>query len=455
MTQTFRHSCFFFKFDSSFVLRHSSFPMLILGLMSGTSVDAIDAALVRIARKADRYTARVIAHHEHAWPRKLRTRLLAAMAPAQTTTQELCELHTLVAHEFAAAVEELLAATATPREKITALASHGQTVCHLPPPPATPLPRRRKLIIENPILKIGSTLQLGDPSTLATLTRIVTVANFRPADIALGGQGAPLVPFADDMLLAHPTKSRAIQNIGGIANVTFLPALTAREASTWTFYTPYSRSEKTFHLRPPVRAFDTGPGNMLIDALISLATDGRHRFDKNARLARQGALDLPLFRHLQHHPYFTRRPPKSTGREDFGVPFAQKLLAGFPQLGTHDSGLRTFLHTATRLTAWSIADAYLHFLPQLPDEVILCGGGADNPLLVEMLAEELASLSSEQANIAAPKIRRIDDLGIPNKSKEAASFALLAAATLDGRPGNLPSVTGARRPAILGVVARP
>jgi anhydro-N-acetylmuramic acid kinase len=404
--------------------------MLILGLMSGTSVDAIDAALVQITRKPHhRYAAKVLAHHERSWPKKLRARLLAAMAPAQTTTQELCELNTLVAHEFAAAVEQLLAATNTPREQITALASHGQTLCHLPPP--------AKSKIENQKLKIGSTLQLGDPSTLATLTDIQTVANFRPADIALGGQGAPLVPFADAALLSHPTKSRAIQNIGGIANVTFLPPLTTQHSALST---------------SPVLAFDTGPGNMLIDALISLSTNGKHRFDKNARLASKGALNLPLFRHLQHHPYFIKAPPKSTGREHFGLPFAHQLLAR-PE--TRNLKLETLLHTATRLTAWSIADAYLHFLPQVPDEVILCGGGADNPLLVQMLTEEFATLASPQTNTVPPKIRRIDDFGIPNKAKEAASFALLAAATLDRHPANLPSVTGASRPAILGVIARP
>lgn len=404
--------------------------MLIIGLMSGTSVDAIDAALVRVTRKAGGYAAKVLAHHEHPWPKKLRARLLALMAPAQTTTQEVCELNTLVAHEFAAAVEALLAATHTPRERVTALASHGQTVCHLPLAPDTRRPTPRP----------GSTLQLGDASTLATLTGIPTVANFRPADIALGGQGAPLVPFADAALLSHPTKTRVIQNIGGIANATYLP--------------PTGNSKRESG-KASVLAFDTGPGNMLIDAIISLATHGKKRFDKDARLARKGTLDLPLFRHLQHHPYFTQAPPKSTGREAFGLPFAKELLARFPKLSTEQSALSTLLHTATRLTAWSIADAYLHFLPQLPDEVVLCGGGADNPLLVQMLSEELATLASPQTNTSPPQLRRIDEFGIPNKSKEAASFALLAAATLDGIPSNLPTVTGASRPAVLGVIATP
>ena len=398
---------------------------LFIGLMSGTSVDAIDAALVRITTVATetgvdlvnrhrkrfaasrtvpnpltpRYAAKVLHHITHPWPKSLRNRLLAIMAPAQATTEELCQLNTLVAHHFAAATEKLLKQSHTHRTNITALASHGQTVCHLPQS------------------KIPSTLQLGDPSVLATLTRITTIANFRPADIALGGQGAPLVPFADAALFTHPTKTRAVQNIGGIANVTYLTT-------------------------DSVLAFDTGPGNMLLDATISLATNSKHHYDKNGRLAAKGSLDMQLFRELQAHPYFTRRPPKSTGREDFGEQLAK-------QIENRKSGggkIENLLHTLTRLTAWSIADAYLHFLPQLPDEVILCGGGADNPTLTRMLTEELASLNS-------PIIKRIDDFGIPNKSKEAASFAILAAATLDGIPANLPSVTGASRPTLLGTIA--
>jgi anhydro-N-acetylmuramic acid kinase len=395
----------------------------IIGLMSGTSVDAIDAALVRITTKPDRrYTAKVLHHTEHPWPKKLRARLLAIMAPAQTTTQELCDLNTRVAHEFAHAVEQLLADSHTPRKKITALASHGQTICHLPP----------QSKIKNQKPKMGSTLQIGDLSVLATLTGIPAIGNFRPADIALGGQGAPLVPWTDAALLSHPSQSRCIQNIGGIANVTYLP--------------PHNPTR-----RPPPRAaracvlaFDTGPGNMLMDALISLSTHGKKRYDKNGQLAARGTLDEKLFKHLQSHHYFKRTPPKSTGREDFGQPFAQKLLA---RLETRNVKLETLLHTATRLTAWSIADAYTRFLPCLPDQLILCGGGADNPTLLRMLTEEFARHKNP------PTISRIDHHGIPNKAKEAASFALLAAATLDRIPANLPSVTGASRPTLLGLIA--
>jgi anhydro-N-acetylmuramic acid kinase len=214
---------------------------------------------------------------------------------------------------------------------------------------------------------------------------------------------------------------RCVQNIGGIANVTYLPG-----------------GQKS------VVAFDTGPGNMLIDALVSLASDGKKRFDLDGRIAARGTLDTKIFRQLQSHPYFARRPPKSTGREEFGISLATKL---FRSARNQPAKIESLVHTLTRLTAWSIVDAYGRYLPAMPDEVILCGGGIENRVLVKMLEEEFGT--------GGPKLRRIDEFGIPNKAKEAASFALLGAATLDGVASNVPSVTGAQQPVILGVIARP
>ena len=387
--------------------------------------------------------ARVVAHRERAWPEGLRRRLLAAMAPAVTSTQEICELNVLVAREFAAAVEGLLAAEKLPRGRIAAVASHGQTICHLPPLSST----------RNQKAQIGSTLQLGDPSILATLTGITTVGNFRLADMAVGGQGAPLVPWADAELLSHARNSRCVQNIGGIGNVTYVPPrdnlkleLHANKLKLELRADTLKRGLRAGTLKgemgEPVIAFDTGPGNMLIDAVVQLASEGRRKFDRDGRWADGGRLDERLLRELQVHAYFRRRPPKSTGREDFGMAFAKNLLRPFDK---RKSEIGNLIHTLTRLTAWSIADSYRCFLPRMPDEVILCGGGADNPVLVRMLGEELG---------AGPAIRRIDEFGIPNKAKEAASFALLGAAALDGVPANVPSVTGARRAVVLGVIAR-
>ena len=231
---------------------------LIIGLMSGTSVDAIDAALVRVGRRKDgRYTAQVLEHVEVPWAAEERRRLLAVMAPAQTTTQEICELNVVVAQAFAGAAEKLLRRARVKREQIAAIGTHGQTVCHLP--------RATKL-------KMGSTFQIGDPSVIATLTGIVTVGNFRPADMAVGGQWAPLVPFADAMLLSDRAKTRCVQNIGGIANVTFLPAGNA---------VPRTDAKQ-------VIAFDTGPGNMVMDTVVAIATRGRERFDRDGRMAVTG-----------------------------------------------------------------------------------------------------------------------------------------------------------------------
>jgi len=415
---------------------------LIIGLMSGTSVDAIDAALVRVDRRGERYAAEVLFHRAHPWPTRLRQRLLAAMAPALVRTGEICELNFLVAREFARSAKALLARAEVTREKVDAIGSHGQTICHLPMRVRGD-GSRRTLIGKGALMAeraMGSTLQIGDVSVIATLTGIVTVGDFRAADMAVGGQGAPLVPWADDMLLSHATKVRCVQNIGGIANVTYLPAL-RKVSQAWTFYTPGAVTHKKIQARESVLAFDTGPGNMVMDAVVSLGTNGRMRYDRGGKLAARGVLDQKLFRALQGHAYFERRPPKSTGREEFGMAFARKLLAG----AGGRVKLETLVHTLARLTAWSIGEGYRKFLPRMPEEVIVCGGGAENPMLMGMLGEELGGV----------KLRRIDEFGIPNKAKEAASFALLAAATLDGLAGNIPTVTGAGRGVVLGVVAKP
>ncbi len=469
-------------------------PRLILGLMSGTSVDAIDAALVQfpaspLNRKSKienrksplpvfQNSAFSIQHFlSTPWPRPLRARLLAAMAPASTTTQELCRLNTLVSHHFARAALRAIQKSGYTPPDITAIASHGQTICHLPPGVDLPSSRPRKhrqsqnkvvfclnkhenstplhgfaQIVRTPTTTATynrspsknppSTLQLGDPSIIATLTGITTVGNFRPADMALGGQGAPLVPFADAMLLSHSAKTRCIQNIGGIANLTYLPPWDRLSGSTEL--AEVSRSSA-------VTAFDTGPGNMLMDALISLSTGGQKTYDRHGRLAASGKLDESLFAQLRQHPFFSRRPPKSTGREDFGNSLAQQILQSCePLRGLRDLHVCNLLATAAHLTAWSIVDAYLSYLPALPDEVILCGGGADNPFLVHLLQHYLTTATTKSISIS-----RIDDHGIPNKAKEALSFALLGLATLGHLPSNLPSVTGAARPAVLGVIAHP
>jgi anhydro-N-acetylmuramic acid kinase len=381
-------------------------PRYFIGLMSGTSVDAIDAALVACHGDLLTGTSELCGHIQYPWPDALRAELLAVMAPATVTTQQICRLHDEVAREFAHAVAELLRTTGVTASAITAIGSHGQTVCHLPPTASNPAP--------------GCTLQLGSVSTLAVLTGIPVIGDFRPADMAVGGQGAPLVPWTDALLLQHPTHIRCVQNIGGIGNVTWLPQRDAR---------------------PSLCAFDTGPGNMLMDAAVQRVTHNAQRYDRGGALARQGRIHAELFASLSADPYFQRPPPKSAGREQFGVALLERILAQFPAIPAPD-----LIATLTHLTVWSIADAYARYLPQWPAEVIVCGGGAENTYLMEQLH---TALNQHQPT----KVLKIDDLGIRNAAKEALSFALLAAASYDGIPANVPSVTGASRAVILGVRA--
>ena len=240
--------------------------------------------------------------------------------------------------------------------------------------------------------------------------------------MAVGGQGAPLVPLIDKLLLTHSKRTRCIQNLGGIANVTYLPPRGATQE---------------------IMAFDTGPANMLMDAFVKLSTGGKMAFDKDGRLAAAGRVHRPLMHKLEAMPYFDLAPPKSTGRELFGEPLARSMMKQFRKVSCPD-----LLATALELTAWSITESYRRYLPQAPQEVILCGGGAENPVLVERLRTYLTVLQCYQ-------VRNISEYGIINPAKEALSFAVLAALTLQRIPGNIPCATGAQCPVILGSVATP
>ncbi len=377
---------------------------LYIGLMSGTSVDGIDAAMVHLRGGYGGLTAKVLAHHAHSWPAALQRRLQAVMAPARARTAEICELNMLTAREFAKAALTLLQKAKIDKSKIIAIGSHGQTICHLPPGGDRTL---------------GSSLQIGDAAMIAALTGITTVGNFRTADMAIGGQGAPLVPLVDQLLWTDDHRSRCIQNIGGIGNVTYIaPRGTVGE----------------------IIAFDTGPGNMIIDALVTLTTDGKMTYDRNGKFAAAGRIHKPMLRQLKALEYFRLCPPKSTGRELFGMPLAIRLWRKYRHIGRND-----LLATATELTAWSIAASYQRFLPQVPEETIICGGGAENAFLFSRIKSVLDM-------IGCHRVRHIEELGMINKAREAMAFAVLAAWTMAGIPGNVPSVTGARHPVVLGAI---
>ena len=374
----------------------------VAGLMSGTSADGIDAVIVDIDPPGK---VRLLGFETFPYPPEVRRALFRLFDARTGRVDEICHLNFLLGELFAEAVIRLSRRQRVPLRSIDLVGSHGQTIHHLPQP------RRAGG------RRIRSTLQIGEPSVIAERTGITTVADFRPRDIAAGGQGAPLVAYVDWVLLRHPRLNRAVQNIGGIANVTYLAA--------------GAEAEK-------VLAFDTGPGNMILDRLAHLASAGRLTCDRDGKLAAAGKVRQPLLRELMRHPYLRRRPPKSTGRETFGADFADRLWRRWAgRMSPAD-----LIATLTAFTAASIGDAYRRFLPGKVDEAILCGGGARNPTLVAMLRQHLAPA----------RVRIVDELGIDAEAKEAVAFAVLAAATIRGQAGNLPSATGARRPVVLGKI---
>ncbi len=385
---------------------------LVIGLISGTSVDAIDAALVRIADADGGARRRVdlLASSETPFAPALRRAIFDLFPPRRGSVAAVATLDALLGEAFAAAALALLAGSGVDPSEVDLIGSHGQTVYHAPHPPA-----RSRGGLAAPV-----TVQLGSGAIIAVRTGITTVYDFRRADLALGGEGAPLVPYVDYLLLGDD-RALALQNIGGIGNVTVIAP--GRGAAG-------------------VFAFDTGPGNMVIDALAERVTGGRLRYDADGALAAVGRPSVPLLDELLAHPYFAQAPPKSTGREDFGTAYAAAFLERGRALGLADADL---LATATALTARSIADAYRRFvLPHVPLEAVAVGGGgARNPTLLRMLAAELAPLP----------VGTVADYGIPVDAKEALAFAVLAYETAHGRPGALPATTGARQPAVLGSIA--
>lgn len=385
--------------------------MRVLGMMSGTSADGIDAALVRIAGAPPNLEMRLEGHYHEPYPPDLRKQVLRLANGATTTTAEISELNFALGEEFARAAAAAFKKWRVPMKHVSLIGSHGQTVYH-----QGTAQRFRSRVWR------ASTLQLGDINVIAESTGITTVGDFRPADMAAGGQGAPLIPFADFLLYRDARRGRVALNIGGIANVTVIPA-GAR---------PYD-----------VFAFDTGPGNMIVDALVERITRGRLKYDVDAHMALSGRTIPALLVRLMRDPYLRGKPPKTAGREQFGQAYAESLLAWGKR---HHAEPADIVRTATNFTPMSIADAFRRFiLPRAGvDELIVTGGGAHNPLIMAQLAASLPGIEVVPAS----------KLGVPSGAKEAFGFALLAYETFHGRPGNLPSATGARRAVVLGKIAK-
>ena len=391
---------------------------IVLGLNSGTSADGIDAAACAISGRGTRMKVRYVGHIHRKYPTALRERILAAMAPAQTSTEEICRLHAEIGHEFAKTAQ--FAVRKLDLNQLELIGSHGQTVCHLPPK------RQREK-------KTAGTLQLGEATRIAQVVGVPVVSEFRQADMAAGGQGAPLVPWTDWVLFRHAKKHRILLNLGGIANLTWLAAGGKIE---------------------DVAAFDTGPGNMVIDALVRHFTKGKKQYDRGGRMAAKGQLNDALLETMLSHPFIYQRPPKSCGREEFGQPWVEQLLKRFQRKRIPADD---WIATATDATAMACTVAIWQCLPrsmnrQMPEgELILCGGGVNNSELIETL-DLSYRLVDRYENWTT---RSTDDYGIPIAAKECVSFAMLAAARMDRVPANLPQVTGAGRAVMLGQVYEP
>ncbi len=416
--------------------------MLVLGMMSGTSADGIDTALVKISGAPPSLRINLLSHTNQNFPPAIRKEILRVAEQNPLTPGEFSQLHSRLGHIYAEAALAACKKFHISPEKIDLIGNHGQTIFHQGPgvssSGAAPFVFKGAGVVSS---TIPSTLQLGDGSIVANLTGITTVSDFRPADMALGGQGAPLVPFADYALYRHKTLGRISLNIGGIANITVIPA----------------------HAKPPdVFAFDTGPGNMLIDALVQHFSKGRQRYDKNAALAQSGRSIPALLDVLMKDSYLKLAPPKSTGREYFGATYTKKILT----LGRrHDAKPNDLIRTATIFTALTIVDALNRFvLPKIKiNQLIVSGGGANNPLLIAQLTALLAAplgppisrLASFNLEPQHPSIAVIPSshFHVPADAKEALAFAILAYETFHQRPANLPSATGASGPAILGKIS--
>ena len=380
--------------------------MLVAGVMSGTSVDGIDVALVEIEGSGFEQTATPQAFHSFPYPAEVREAVLA-VSNAETHTSQISQLHFLLGQLYGDAVGEACRLSGMALDLLELVGCHGQTIYHQPTP--SRLAGR----------EVASTLQIGEPALIAERTGVPVVADFRPADIAAGGQGAPLVPYVDYLLYRDEKRGRVVLNIGGIANVTAIPAGGAPD---------------------DVVAFDTGPGNMIMDALAERFTEGAERYDRDGGLAASGTADEGLLARLAAADYFQEPPPKTTGREAFG----EEFVAGLIEESLRPADL---MATANAFTAATIAEAVERFvMPRMQvHDVIASGGGTHNPELIRRLGDLLAGID----------LRTSDEFGIESDAKEAIAFAVLAYETFHHRPANVPSATGARHPCILGKLVWP
>jgi len=374
-----------------------------IGLMSGTSVDSVDAAAVRIEQVSGQTNIELIKGLSYPIPDELRAEIFRLFDEPSGALHRLSVLNIRMGLLFAEAAARLIEEANLRSQEVAVVGSHGQTVHH---------------VAESETCcgeQVRGSLQIGEASVIAQRTGIPVVSDFRMADIAAGGTGAPLVPFLDLVLFHDYPKEVAAQNLGGIGNVTWIP-----------------KGEE------PLIAFDTGPGNMIIDMVVDRYTGGVQHFDRDGEIGRKGRINQGLLRQWMNHPYFSLGPPKSAGREEFGTLFWNEYLASLDLSAD-------IVRTAEAFTAHSIAQAYRRFLPRLPETVVLTGGGAHNPVIRQLLAELL-----EESEVLTG-----DEVGIDVDFKEAIAFALLGLYRILGRTSNVPEATGAKRTVVLGKLSIP
>ena len=377
---------------------------LIIGLLSGTSVDGIDAVLVCISGNGINTRLKILDFITHPIPQKIRESIFRNSNNKTANLEEICRLNVIIGAHFADAALRLMKKNRNYASQIDLIGSHGQTIHHLPD----------RKSFEG--YKVKSTFQIGDPAIIANLTGITTIGDFRIADCAIGGDGAPLVPYMDYILFSDKKISRGLLNIGGIANITILPK--------------NSTKDKVF-------AFDTGPGNMLIDGLMTHYFN--KPYDKNGAAAKKGEIIERLINYVLHDKVYRQKPPKSTGREHYGDDFRKKLIAKTKGINKHD-----IIKTITEFTAYSIYYNYKYFAePKCRiDELIVSGGGAENPVIMESLHKYFTNV----------KVREMEDFGINTSNKEAVLFAILANECISGYSANMKTVTGSTRDVVLGKI---
>ena len=385
----------------------------VVGMMSGTSVDGVDAALVEISGTDSEPKVKLLAFENKPYPPQVREKIFSLFTPANATVDKVGYMNFLLGEIYAKSALSVIEKAGMKPEEIDVIGSHGQTIWHAPIP-------------ESPDgIPVAYTVQIGEGSVIAERTGILTVSDFRVADMAAGGQGAPLVPFSEYLLYRREKETILLQNIGGIGNMTVMPA--------------GAKPRDVF-------AFDTGPGNMIIDAVISAVTDGKKTYDAGGETAAKGKVCNALLDILKEEPYYRQPLPKTTGREHFGVQYTEKILGWWKE---NPIPVEDLLATVTDLTAYSIADAYERYvLPKYrASEIIVGGGGSYNATLLRFMKERFAP--------HGVAVRTQEDLGLSSDAKEAVAFALMADCCMRGRANTLPSVTGAEHPAVMGKISQP